>query len=124
MTVLAPGVCRDCRSCRSTAAAKGAYALAVAPVLFLTHVATMGLTLMFQRKCPVCRHRLGRHDRDIVAAPVVVVTDPAPAAAPPVPPVTVAERMASAQERLEEQNREMRGVRAERKAARRAAKGA
>lgn len=94
MSAVVPGVCRDCSSCRSNLATKGAYLFGVAPFMLLIHVATMGLTLIFQRKCPICRHRQARHKGDPMtrqAPPPVVIVGADETPGQPVPVVPVEE---------------------------------
>lgn len=51
--------CRDCSVCTMSAAGKTGRAMGVMTFTLLT----LGMTRVFTRHCPQCRHRLARHQR-------------------------------------------------------------
>lgn len=54
-----PRNCRDCSACTRPSAVRGLYLVFVATWLWMFS----WMWLSFMRKCPQCRHLLGKHSR-------------------------------------------------------------
>lgn len=57
------GACTHCKACARRDITTLGLALFIWPTLLVLHVMTFGMAYLCVKRCPICRHRVGRHHR-------------------------------------------------------------